>query len=472
MLLIAVTAAARAAPLFLDILPPGQDGLVPASTVTAGAHATDQLAMYPRLVHAVFDAQLSDFYPQIPLPFDDAPSDQNLGSAYQDGYYGYLSKVLRQALGRRVRGRYRMLRCADGRHAACAAAVRGSLAAAVDALTGTTSTSRSVARWWLVPCHGRTAPRSSKWCRSDHEAIGGRMTVGGSCLCGDVAFELVPGDWMGHCHCSMCRKAHGAAFATHVSTEATAFPWLRGAERVRRYESSPGAFRPFCERCGSKVPEPPASGQVLVPAGLLDDDPQIRPRMHIFVASKAPWHEIADSLPRFDAYPPGAGEAVPFSRRSEPAPGVARGSCLCGSVAYEIADRVPGPIANCHCSRCRKGRSAAHASNLFVELARFRWLRGEGLLVSYQVPEAHRFTQVFCRTCGASAPRVDAERGRVVVPAGSLDDDPGAREELHIFVGSKAPWYEIADDLPRHEAYPPGPYPPPSRRPRDAGARG
>src|SRR5207249_145423 len=166
--------------------------------------------------------------PSIPLvtrhraqrPFDDAPSDQNLGSAYQDGYYGYLSKVLRQALGRRVRGRYRMLRCADGRHAACAAAVRGSLAAAVGALTGTTSTSRSVARWWLVPCHGRTAPRSSKWCRSDHEAIGGRMTVGGSCLCGDVAFELVPGDWMGHCHCSMCRKAHGAAFATHVSTEA------------------------------------------------------------------------------------------------------------------------------------------------------------------------------------------------------------------------------------------------------------
>ena len=63
-------------------------------------------------------------------------------------------------------------------------------------------------------------------------------------------------------------------------------------------------------------------------------------------------------------------------------------------------------------------------------------------------------------------------RGRVVVPAGSLDDDPGAREELHIFVGSKAPWYEIADDLPRHEAYPPGPYPPPSRRTRDVSARG
>ena len=166
------------------------------------------------------------------------------------------------------------------------------------------------------------------------------------------------------------------------------------------------------------------------------------------------------------------GEAVPFERRSEPVAGRVRGSCLCGAVGYEIGGPVAGPIANCHCSRCRKARAAAHASNLFVELPEFRWLRGEDLVVSYKVPEAERFTQAFCRTCGAKVPHVNAARGRVVVPAGSLDDDPGAREELHIFVGSKAPWYEIADDLPRHEAYPPGPYPPPSRRPRDAGARG
>ena len=291
------------------------------------------------------------------------------------------------------------------------------------------------------------------------------MTIRGSCLCGHVTFEVsAPCDWMGHCHCSMCRKAHGGAFATHVATDAEGVRWRSGEEGVRRYQSSPAGVRPFCARCGSKLPELPATGPVYVPAGVLDDDPQIRPQMHIFVASKAPWHDIADALPRFDAYPPGAGDAVPFARRSESAAGAVRGSCLCGGVAFEIAGPVAGPIVNCHCSRCRKGRSAAHASNLFVERPRFRWLRGEELLVSYKVPEAQRFTQVFCRTCGGSAPRVDVERGRVVVPAGSFDDDPGAREELHIFVGSQAPWYEIADDLPRHEAYPPGPYPPLSRR--------
>src|SRR5207237_101388 len=106
--------------------------------------------------------------------------------------------------------------------------------------------------------------------------------------------------------------------------------------------------------------------------------------------------------------------------------GKARGSCLCGGVAYEIGGPVAGPIANCHCSRCRKARAAAHASNLFAELSNFRWLRGEELVVSYKVPEAERFTQAFCRTCGAKVPHLNAARGRVVVPAGSLDDDPGA----------------------------------------------
>ena len=287
------------------------------------------------------------------------------------------------------------------------------------------------------------------------------MTVRGTCLCGDVAFEAdAPFQFMGHCHCSMCRKAHGAAFSTTLGANPGSFRWLRGSERVRRYESSPGGARPFCARCGSSLPG--ATGQVaFVPSGLLDDDPEMRPQAHIFVASKAPWHAITDSLPRFDDFPPGMGTPVSFERRSEPVPRKVRGSCLCGGVAYEIA--ASSPIANCHCSRCRKGRAAAHASNLFVDLPDFGWLRGEELVASYKVPEAQRFTQSFCRTCGAKVPHVYAERGRVVVPAGSLDDDPGAREELHIFVGSKAPWYEIGDDLPRHEAYPPGPYPPPSR---------
>jgi hypothetical protein len=285
------------------------------------------------------------------------------------------------------------------------------------------------------------------------------MAVRGRCLCGDVSFEAEPPfEYMGHCHCSMCRKALGSAFSTAVAVKDTRFRWLGGAEQVRR-----GTSRVFCGRCGSAVPGAPG-GLVLIPCGLLDDDPVMRPQAHIFVASKAPWHEISDSLPRFDAYPQGMGEEVAFGRGSDPAPGTVRGSCLCGGVAYEIVGPVAGPIVNCHCSRCRRARAAAHASNVFVPLSSFRWLRGEELVASYKLPEAERFAQAFCRTCGGKVPRVNPQLGRVAVPAGSLDDDPGAREELHVFVGSKAPWYEIADDLPQHDAYPPGPYPPPSRR--------
>src|SRR6266849_3005211 len=296
------------------------------------------------------------------------------------------------------------------------------------------------------------------------------MTVHGHCLCGDVAFEAdAPFEFMGHCHCSMCRKHHGAAFSSALAVRPERFRWLRGAEGIRHYESSSGGDRPFCARCGSAVPGS-AGDLVFIAPGVLDDDPEMRPQADIFVGSKAPWHEIAGSLPRFDAFPPGMGSAVAFERRSDPAAGMVRGSCLCGGVGYEITGPIAGPIVNCHCSRCRKARAAAHASTLFVDLASFRWLRGEELIASYKVPEAERFTQGFCRTCGAKVPGVNTQRRRVVVPAGSLDDDPGAREELHIFVGSKAPWYEIADDLPQHEEYPPGPYPPPSRRLRGSSA--
>ncbi|MEA2625511.1 MAG: hypothetical protein QOD06_1556 [Candidatus Binatota bacterium] len=288
------------------------------------------------------------------------------------------------------------------------------------------------------------------------------MAIRGSCLCGDVAFEVNgTSDVMGHCHCSMCRKSHGTGFETAIGVDAKNIRWIRGSEGVQRFESSPGNFRAFCARCGSEVPNPTATGQTFVSAGLLDDDPELRPGAHIFVASKAPWHEIADALPRFEGFPPGMGEPAAFSRPSEVAPGKVRGSCLCGGVAYEIDAPISGPIINCHCSRCRKGRAAAHASNLFVDPARFRWLRGEDQLSSYKVPDAERFTQVFCRTCGSPVPRMHAGGTRpVAIPAGSLDDDPGIREEMHIFVGSKAPWYEIADALPQHETYPPGTYPP------------
>ena len=109
---------------------------------------------------------------------------------------------------------------------------------------------------------------------------------------------------------------------------------------------------------------------------------------------------------------------------------------------------------NCHCGRCRRARSAAHASNLFAAADGLRFTRGADQLTSYKLPDALRFTQVFCRTCGSLMPRIDRDRGLAIIPMGSLDDDPGLHPQAHIFVGSMAPWYTIADDLPQHAEYP------------------
>jgi len=282
-------------------------------------------------------------------------------------------------------------------------------------------------------------------------------TIHGSCLCGDVAWELTtPPQVMTHCHCSRCRKAHGVAFATYVMCDADGFRLTRGADRIVRWESSPGFFRPFCRRCGAVVPDGSGwEGKVFVPAGPLDDDPGARPLAHIFVGSKAPWYEIADDLPRFDAYPPGVEAAVvPDPERPRaPGPG-AHASCLCGGVAFVI-DGEPLRFWCCHCTRCRKARAAAHGANLFVAPKALRFLGGEELIDRYKIPEARTFTQAFCRVCGSPMPVVYPERGIAVVPMGALDDDPGMHPQRHIFAASKAPWYEIPPGLPQDPEYPP-----------------
>jgi len=130
--------------------------------------------------------------------------------------------------------------------------------------------------------------------------------IRGSCLCGDVRFEI-DGVLKGasHCHCSMCRKAHGAAFGTYAAAKAAEFRFVSGEDRITRYRSSAEVVRAFCARCGSTLPWPRESEPEVVDVvlGILDDDPGLRPSHHIFVASKAPWHEITDNLPQYATRP-------------------------------------------------------------------------------------------------------------------------------------------------------------------------
>lgn len=274
----------------------------------------------------------------------------------------------------------------------------------------------------------------------------------GACLCGAVTYQVTgPCNMMVHCHCSMCRKHHGSAFATLVGAPLMGFKWLGGQDQEVTYVSSEKGRRAFCRQCGSVAPSLiPDMDLALLPAGNLEGDPEVRPQSHVFVGSKAPWYTITDDLPQHEEYPPEFG----ISGVSRPVPeipeGVVAGSCLCNSIAYEIT----GPAfraAHCHCSRCRRGRSAAHASNLFYKLEDFRFTRQDAAITSYRVPEAKFFAVAFCSKCGGAVPRISIERGAVIVPAGALDNDPGVRPAMHLYTQFKACWFEITDAIPQFD---------------------
>ena len=273
----------------------------------------------------------------------------------------------------------------------------------------------------------------------------------GSCLCGDVAFEITgPVEQLGHCHCSMCRKFHGSAFATFGVVAPADFRWLRGEGKVVHFQSSSHGWRNFCGRCGAGTPAlPPGGPFALVPMGAVAEDPGARPVLHFFVGSKAPWHAIADDLPQHDAWPPEFGaDAVAIERpaRTAATPGATGGSCLCGAVTFEYEDQ-PDRMVNCHCSRCRRAMSAAYGTFAMVRPDAYRWLSGEDAIVNYKMPEARFKGTAFCRICGSQVPR-RRDKTSVQIPAGCLDDDPGARPAMNIFTDSKAPWATVDETLP------------------------
>jgi hypothetical protein len=128
----------------------------------------------------------------------------------------------------------------------------------------------------------------------------------GSCLCGEVRYEIHgPVSRVTHCHCTMCRKAHGAAFATYGDVERSEFSLLSGADDIMSYRSSPGVTRTFCKRCGSTLQfisdKRPTTFSLAL--GTLDDDPDVATSSHIFTGSKAPWFQITDDLPRYAERP-------------------------------------------------------------------------------------------------------------------------------------------------------------------------
>lgn len=128
----------------------------------------------------------------------------------------------------------------------------------------------------------------------------------GSCLCGDVRFE-VEGDFAHFylCHCSHCRKDTGSAHAANLFSSNAHLAWTSGQESVKPFTlAGTRHSKSFCSRCGSALPHVQMDGAlVVVPAGSLDCDAPIRPKAHIFVASKAGWDHELEAVPKVEGLP-------------------------------------------------------------------------------------------------------------------------------------------------------------------------
>lgn len=123
------------------------------------------------------------------------------------------------------------------------------------------------------------------------------------------------------------------------------------------------------------------------------------------------------------------------------------GQCLCGTVRYQLSD-APLAMYHCHCAQCRRASGASFATNLLVRSEHLQLVAGEDALSSWESSPGKR--RHFCSRCGSpifsaaeATPQLRSVRG------GTLDADPGSRPSGHIHVGSKAPWFEIRDDLPQ-----------------------
>jgi hypothetical protein len=125
------------------------------------------------------------------------------------------------------------------------------------------------------------------------------------------------------------------------------------------------------------------------------------------------------------------------------------GKCFCGAVHYAVSDEFQYAM-NCHCSNCRRTTGSAFKPFAGIEREKFAVTLGADGLLIYGSENTH---DAHCQKCGSLLYSVVRDGAWVHVAMGTLVDEPTIRPQRHIFVGSKAPWFTITDDLPQHHEH-------------------
>ncbi len=128
------------------------------------------------------------------------------------------------------------------------------------------------------------------------------------------------------------------------------------------------------------------------------------------------------------------------------------GGCCCGEVAFSLQDNF-SQFYFCHCEQCRKLTGSAHASNLFTSPDNIKWTKGEDNLVRYDHP-TRTFSKVFCKVCGSGLPFVTQSGRLLIVPAGSLNEEPTIDVKANIFCAEQPKWYKAGLAAEKLDGFP------------------
>jgi hypothetical protein len=265
-------------------------------------------------------------------------------------------------------------------------------------------------------------------------------------LCGGVSFEIEgPLRAPSLCHCSQCRRLHGAPGA-YTSAPVSAYR-ISGEENLNWYRISPRSEQGFCRVCGGKLFWREVGGTALdVTMGSLEGPTGLTFGRHIWARSQGDYYEIGhDAVPRFADSSNGAqpiGEETP--PQAGPKTTEHSGGCQCGAVSYRVSGNMRDVVV-CHCGQCQHahgfapGYSAARKADLTIE--------GESSLVWYRSSEQAR--RGFCRECGSNLFWSPDGRDTLSITAGTIQPPTGMKTVLHIMTADKRDYYTIADGVPQ-----------------------
>lgn len=128
------------------------------------------------------------------------------------------------------------------------------------------------------------------------------------------------------------------------------------------------------------------------------------------------------------------------------------GSCCCGDVAFTVEDNF-SEFFFCHCEQCRKLTGTAHAANLFTSPDNINWTHGKEKIKRYDHQE-RSFSKAFCENCGSGLPFLTQSGKSLIVPAGSLNEEPSKKLDAQMFCAEQAEWHKIGANVAKFSGFP------------------